>query len=138
MVESQQPYAGDTTRSPIVALHIGAIVCAYLGIGIMGAYLPREVPLAWPIGFLIASAAFTIAALAFLSQRRLAWKLFFTVVRWVSLVNVVYTGMAVFIFVWNDTPGRTVLVMAGVLLLSAINLPVLVAYSVARHERAGH
>lgn len=135
MVDPKEPYAGDTTRSLIGPFFLGAIVCSYLAIGIMGAYLPRDVPLAWPIGFLIASVAFTAAAMALLSRRRLAWGLFFAVVKWVLAVTSVFSSTAILLFFLNDIPGRTMAVMSAVLILTAVNLPLLIGFSVARHER---
>jgi hypothetical protein len=135
-VSAPAPYLGDITRSPVVACAISSLVCAFLGIGMIAAYLPDAPPLAWPAGFLVASAVLLLAALAFLARRRpFAWRLFFAVARWVTLVTAIFSAMAVYIFVADGTSGTTLAIMAAVLVLSAIDIPLLIGFSVARHER---
>ncbi len=88
MVSTPEPYAGDTTRSPVVVCAIGSIVCAIVSVGILVFYVPRPGSLAWASGFLAASAALLLAALVSLLRRRpFAWRRFFTVARWVLLLN---------------------------------------------------
>jgi hypothetical protein len=134
--EADSPYVGDTSRSPVVGCTLASIVCAFLSVGIIAAYLPRPVPLTWPVGFLIASVVLLAAALGFLLRRRsFAWWLFFRVARWVLVLTLVFTAMAVYVFVLDGTPVKTMAIMAAVLLLTAIDIPVLIGFSVARHER---
>jgi len=134
--EADEPYLGDTSRSPVVGCMLASIVCAFLSVGIIAAYLPRPAPLPWSIGFLVASAALLAAALVFLLRRRgFAWRLFFAVARWILALTLVFTAMAVYVFVSDGTPLKTMAIMAIVLLLTAIDIPVLVGFSVARHER---
>ena len=131
-----EPYLGDTSRSPVVGCMLASIVCAFLSVGIIAAYLPRPVPLSWSVGFLLASAALLAVALVFLLRRRnFAWRLFFAVARWVLVLTLVFAGMAVYVFVSDGTPATTMAIMAVVLLLTAVDIPVLIGFSVARHER---
>jgi hypothetical protein len=135
-VSGPTPYAGDTTRSLVVSCTISSLVCAFLGVGVIAAYLPGAPPLAWPIGFLVASGVLLLAALAFLARHRpFAWPLFFAVARWVALVTLIFSAMAVYIFVSDGTSGLTLAIMTIVLVLAAIDVPILIGFSVARHER---
>jgi len=134
--EADEPYLGDTSRSPVVGCMLASIVCAFLSVGIIAAYLPRPAPLSWSVGFLVASAALLAGALVFLLRRRhFAWRLFFAVARWVLVLTLVFTAMAVYVFVSDGTPATTLAIMAVVLLLAAVDIPVLIGFSVARHER---
>jgi hypothetical protein len=136
MVTQDRPYLGDTSRSPIVAATIGSIVSAFLAVGFIASYLPRPAPMAWPVGFLIASGLLWVAGLALLLRlQRFAWSLFFAVARWISVLTVLFAGMAVYVFIADGTSGGTLAVMVTVLVLAAINIPIVVGFSVARHER---
>ena len=136
MVTGAQPYLGDQTRSPIVAASIAAIAFAFLAIGVIAAYLPKSVPLAWPETFLVISAILTVVAVVLLSRRQsFAWPLFFEVVRWVCILPLIFAATAIFIFLADGTSGVTLGIMIAVLLLAAINIPLVIGFSVARHER---
>jgi hypothetical protein len=136
MVNAPEPYAGDTTRSPLVAFAIGSIVCALVSVGILVFYVPRPASLTWASGFSAASAALLLAAIVSLLRRRLfAWQRFFIVARWVLLLTLVYTGMLEYVIVFDGARGKPLIIMTIVLLLTAIDVPILWAFSVARHER---
>jgi hypothetical protein len=136
VVNAPEPYAGDTTRSAVVAFTIGSIVCALVSVGILVFYVPRPGSLAWASGFSVASAALLVAALVSLLRRRhFAWQRFFIVARWVLLLTLVYTGMLEYVIVYDGARGNPLIIMTIVLLLTAIDIPILWAFSVARHER---
>ncbi|MCL4508628.1 MAG: hypothetical protein M1296_03770 [Chloroflexi bacterium] len=136
MVGTPEPYSGDTTRSPIVACTIGSIVCSFLAIGIIAAYLPQAVPLVWPLAFLAASGVLLATAIVCLLRlRQFAWPLFFAVARWILVLTAVFVVLSVYVFTVDGTNGVTLTVLAIVLVLTALNVPILVGFSVARHER---
>lgn len=135
MVRAAAPYVGDTGRSPVVACLVGSLVCAFLGIGVIAAYLPAPVPVGWPIGFLAASVALLAAATGLLRlRRRFAWALFFAVARWVFVGTSIFSLMGVYVMVYDGTSRLALNVMIAVLLLSAIDIPLVIAFNVARHE----
>ncbi len=136
MVTSPEPYAGDTKGSPVAWCSSLALACAFIAIGIVTSYLPREAPLAWALGFLIVSGVLTLGAVVSLSRRRgFAWRLFFNVARWVFLVTMVFTAMGIYIMVYDQVKGAMLAVISAVMLLAAVNVPILIAFCVARHER---
>ncbi|MGH7778076.1 MAG: hypothetical protein ACREPI_13005 [Candidatus Dormibacterales bacterium] len=131
-----EPFAGDTTRSPIVAALLASVVTAFLSVGFLAAYLPSTPPLAVPAGLLAASCLVLAAALLMLRRRRgLAWGLFFAVARWVALLTLLFGGMAEYVFIADGTRGGPLLVMTVVLALAAVDIPLLLGFSVARHDR---
>lgn len=131
-----EPYLGDRSRSPIVTASISSIIFAFLAAGVIASYLPQSAPLHWPVAFLIVSAVLWLAAVMLLFRlRRFAWQLFFSVLRWVSILPLTFAATAIFVFVTDGTSGITLAIMVAVLLLAALNIPIVIAFSVARHER---
>ena len=130
-------YMGDTTKSPIMVCAVGAIVTSFLAIGVLASYLPRRPPMAIPYGLLITSGVLALAGVAQLSQMRdFAWKVFFSVARWVLMLTGLFAIMAEFVFIRDQTRGAPLVILTVVLALAAINVPLVLGFSVARHERS--
>ena len=133
---TQAPNLGDTTRSPIRLFAIGSLVCAILSAGILAAYAPRPAPLGPSEGFLIGSVVLLLATVAGLVLRRnFAWSRFFAVAKYVVLMTVVISAMLEYIFVFDGMRGGALAIMSIVLAITAIDIPILWGFSVARHER---
>jgi len=130
------PWIGDTTRSPVMLCGVGAIVTAFVAIGFLAAYLPRSAPLGPPTGLLVASAVLTVAGIALLTRRPgFAWDVFRSVARWILVLTLIFAAMAEYVFAYDKTRGAPLVVMTIVLVLAAINVPVVIGFSVARHTR---
>ena len=137
MVGGAPPYLGDQSRSPLVAASISSIVFAFLAVGILASYLPRTAPLGWPLACLAASALLLVVAVVLVSRLdSFAWPLFFSVLRWVSILPAIFAATAIFVFVSDGTSGRPLAIMIAVLLLASVNIPLVISYSVARHVPA--
>ena len=131
-----EPYLGDTTHSPIRFFAIGSLVCAILSAGILAAYAPRPAPLGPSAGFLIGSAVLLFACVAgLLLRRNFAWGRFFTVAKFVVLMTAVISAMLEYVFVLDGMRGMALVIMSVVLAITAIDIPILWGFSVARHER---
>jgi len=63
-----------------------------------------------------------------------AWSRFFQVGRWGLLAYALIAGMIEFAFVFDHTRGPQLLVMTLMLALFMLNVPVLIAFTVARYE----
>ena len=128
--------AGDTSRSPIAASLIASIVAAFLSVGFLASYLPQTPPLTAPLALL--GVAVLLLAAAALSLTRLAafpWRVFFAVARWVALLTLLFGGMAEYLFIADGTRGAPLAIMTAVLVMAAVDVPLLLAFSVARHQR---
>jgi hypothetical protein len=135
-MEAHEPYLGDTSHSPIRLFAIGSLLFAMLSAGFMAAYAPRPAPLGWPTGFLAASAALLLAASAGLFLRRgFAWRRFFVVAKYVVLMTAVISAMLEYVFVFDGMRGNALAIMSIVLAITAIDIPILWGFAVARHER---
>ncbi len=110
-----------------------ALVAA--GVIYLAAYLPRHAPLGPAAGLLVAAAAVLVANLVLLSrQPGFAWWRFRQVAGWTLLAYVVIGGMIEYAFIYDRTSGAVLAVMSLLLLTFVLDVPILVAFTVARFE----
>ncbi|MGD1058656.1 MAG: hypothetical protein ABR992_14715 [Solirubrobacteraceae bacterium] len=101
----------------------------------MSAHLPKHVSLGPAVALLGASALVMIGNLLTLSRvDGFAWGRFFEVGKWALLAYVVIAGMIEYVFLRNHTSGGALVVMTLSLLVFAVNVPVLVGFTVARYD----
>ena len=101
----------------------------------MAAHIPARVSLALPIGLLVAAGALVLANLVQLARLgKFAWSTFFLVGKWSLVAYLVITGMLEYIFVLDGTRGSTLAIMTVMLAIFALDVPVLLAFSVARYQ----
>ncbi len=126
-------------RLPPVAELIVASVALLLSGGVyVAAHLPSPPPLGPAVGLLTGGAACTVAALGLLARvRRFAWRRFFHVVRWAVLAYVVIAALLGFVFVYDHTRGATLAVLVLTLVVFALDVPTVMAFTVARYEEVG-
>ena len=137
MVNTTQPYAGDTKSSPIIASIIGTVISCILAAGIIIAHIPGPAPMWGSVMWVCIAAVLTIATVILILRKKpFARKLFFKVAKWVFLYILVLSGMGEYVIVFDGTRGEPLVVMTIILLLFLVNIPMLWGFSVARHERA--
>jgi len=130
------PYAGDTTRSPVVACIVGTIVSCILAAGIIIVHIPAPAPMWGSIMWVCIAAVLTVATIVLILRKKpFARKRFFTVAKWVFLYILVLTGMGEYVMAFDGMRGEALVVMTVILLLFLVNIPMLWGFSVARHER---
>lgn len=101
----------------------------------MSAHLPQHVSLGPAVALLGASALVMIVNLLTLSRvDGFAWGRFFEVGRWALLAYVVIAGLIEYVFLRNHTSGGALVVMTLSLIVFAVNVPVLVGFTVARYD----
>ena len=71
-----------------------------------------------------------------LRTRGLAWDKFFLVGRWTLLSYVIAAALIEFAFVKDHTRGGALVVLTAMLALFAVNVPLIVAFTVARFQAA--
>jgi len=110
-----------------------ALVAA--GVIYLAAYLPRHAPLGPAIGLLVAAAAVLVANYGLVSrQPGFAWWRFRQVAAWTLLAYVVIGGTIEYAFIYDHTRGAVLAVMSLLLLTFVLDVPILVAFTVARFE----
>jgi hypothetical protein len=100
----------------------------------LSAHLPRHVALGPSIA-LVSAAAIALAAIVLALWRvpGFAWGAFFGVARWALLAYAVVAGMIEYVFLRNSTSGGPLVLMTLSLVLFALNVTLLISFTVARY-----
>jgi len=128
---------GDGPRLPPVT-QVGMLSLALIVAGgiYLSAHLPKHVPLTPAIVLLGASALLLAANLASLARvAGFAWGRFFEIARWALLAYALIAGMIEYVFLRNHTSGGPLVVLTLSLVVFAVHVPVLIAFTVARYHQ---
>jgi hypothetical protein len=120
---------------PVIEVGAASMVLVIIAVIDLASYLPRRAPLTLPVVLLCASGVLFIANVVMLARLRdFAWWRFSQVARWALLAYLVIAGMLEFAFIYDATRGALLAVMTLSLLLFTVNVPVLLAFTVARYQ----
>jgi len=122
---------------PVTELALAALVATVAG----GIYIASHIP---KIGSLTPAIVLTAVAVAFLAVglamtarlKDFAWVTFRQVGGWTILAYLVIAGMLEFVFVFDHTPGRVLVLLSVLLAVLALDVPLILAFSVARYQPA--
>jgi len=130
--------ARDRPLPPVQQIAIAVLALIVAGGIYTAAHLPRHVPEGPTIGLLAAAAALLVVNAVLLARvEGFAWRTFRLVAGWVLLAYVVIAGMLEYVFVYDHTSGTQLVILTGMLLVFALNIPMLLAFSVARFQDPG-
>ncbi len=119
---------------PIAEIALAAMALIVIGGITLASRLPRPAPLPLLIALLAAAAALLLADIVLLTRLRgFAWPVFRTVAKWSALAYAVMYGMLEFTFVYDHVPGSTLAVLTLMLLVIAVDVPLLFGFTVARY-----
>ena len=128
---------GERRLPPVNQLCIAALVLVVTGGTYLAAYLPGMPSLALPSILCGLAAALLAANLAALSRLKpFAWGMFFKVGRWALLAYVITSGMIELVFVLDGTPAGVLALLTAMLAIYAVDIPLLLAFTVARYQDA--
>jgi len=124
---------------PVAELGIGSLALVVIGGILMASYVPRRPPLGVPL-LLAAVSAVLLLTSAFLVSRleQFAWPRFFVVFRWGLLAYVISAGMIGFAFVHDHTRGAPLALVTVMLVIFALDVPLIIAFTVARYSSPPH
>jgi len=106
------------------------------GVIYLAAYLPKHAPLGVAVALLALAAALQLTnAVLLFRLRDFAWDRFFQVGGWALLAYAVIAGMIEYAFVFDKTRGAQLVLMTVMLALFMLNVPVLIAFTVARYQQ---
>ena len=125
----------DRKLPPVTEVGAASMIAIAGGVIYLAAYLPKHAPLWFAVLMLAVAAGLQVTNAVLLSQvPDFAWGRFFQVGRWALLAYAVIAGMIEYAFVYDHTRGAQLLVMTLMLALFMANVPVLIAFTVARYQ----
>lgn len=129
---SEHRHLPPVTQLGMLSLALIAAAVTYLA-----AHLPEHVSLVPAIALLCAAAAVLASAvIALWRTSGFAWQRFVHVARWALLAYAVIAGLIEYTFLRNNTSGGSLVVLTLTLVVFALNVPVLIAFTVARYDEA--
>lgn len=129
------PHDAFSGRPPIPLVCVSSMALVLVSGIYLAAYLPRRAPLGPAVGLVAAAGAVLLLAVALVVRlRRFAWETFFVVVKWASLAYLVIAGVLEYVFVYDGTRGTMLVLLTLSLLVFAVDIPVLLGFSVARFQ----
>jgi drug/metabolite transporter (DMT)-like permease len=119
---------------PVAELAVVSLASVVVGGILMASYAPRRPPLGVPVALALAGAVL-LAASGYVTSRlrRFAWDRFFLVFRWGLLAYVISAGMIAFAFVKDHTRGAPLAVVLAMLVIYALDVPLIIAFTAARY-----
>lgn len=119
---------------PVAEIAVAAMALIIIGGITLASRLPRPAPLPLLVALLAAAAALVLADIVLLARlREFAWPVFFQVAKWSLLAYSVMYGILEFTFVYDHVAGSTLVVLTLMLVVIAVDVPMLFGFSVARY-----
>jgi hypothetical protein len=120
---------------PVTEIGAASMIAIAAGVIYTASYLPKHAPLGIPIALLLVAAGLQLVNAVLLARiPGFAWYRFLQVGRWSLLAYAIIAGMIEFAFVFDHTRGTQLVVLTLMLVLFMLNVPVLIAFTVARYE----
>ncbi len=120
---------------PVTQLGMLSLSLVVAGVIYLSAHLPEHVPLGPAIALLAVSALLLIGNVVALRRTEgFAWGRFLEVARWALLAYAIIAGLIEYVFLRNNTSGGALVVLTLSLVVFALNVPVLIAFTVARYD----
>jgi CDP-diglyceride synthetase len=118
---------------PVTELAVLTIALTVVGGIYMASHLPKHFSLAFPIADVVVCGALVVANVVLLAgTKAFAWRTFFLVGKWALAAYTVISGMLVYTFARDHTPAGPMTVLALFLVVWAVDIPMLLAFTVAR------
>jgi hypothetical protein len=133
---STQAQVEEVRLPPVTALGMLSLALVLVGGIYLSAHLPEHVPLGPAVALLAASVVVLLVNVAALSRvKGFAWGRLFEVAKWALLAYAVIAGMIEYVFLRNDTSGGPLVVLTLSLVVFAVNVPLLIGFTVARYAQ---
>lgn len=122
---------------PVTEVGAASMIAIAVGVIYNASYLPKHAQTGVAIAILAVAAALQLANVFLLSRiQSFAWALFRQVAGWALLAYAIIAGMIEYAFVYDHTRGTQLVILTLMLALFMLNVPVLIAFTVARYQRA--
>lgn len=135
MSEQTSERMNGRTLPPVTQLAMASLALIVAGGIYLASHLPQQVPLTPAVILLAASALLLAVNLALLSRvSNFAWNRFFAVGRWALLAYAITAGLIEYAFLRNGMSGAPLVVLTLSIIIYAIHVPVLIAFTVAQYD----
>jgi hypothetical protein len=126
----------ERTLPPVTQLAMTSLALIIIGGIYLASHLPQQVPLT-PAWILLGASALLLAAnLITLSRvKDFAWAKFFSVGKWALLAYIITAGLIEYAFLRDGLSGGPLVVLTLSIIVYAIHVPVLIAFTVAQYDR---
>ena len=134
---AHEPLAAADERPlpPIQQIAVATLVLIVIGGIYTASHLPRHVPQGPTIALLAAACVLLAVNVALLARiANFAWSSFWLVAGWVFVAYIVIAGMLEYVFVYDHTRGTQLVILTAMLAVFAVNIPLLLGFSVARFQ----
>lgn len=120
---------------PVTQVGMASLALIVAGGIYLASRLPNDVPLGPAVALLVASALLLVGNLLALARvEGFAWGRFFEVAKWALLAYAITAGLIEYAFVRNHLTGGPLVVLTLSLVVYALHVPVLIAFTVARYD----
>ena len=126
----------DRKLPPVTEIGAASMVAVAVGLIYNASYLPKHAQTGVAVAIIVVAAALQLVN-AFLLSRitDFAWDRLKQIAGWSLLAYAIIAGMIEFAFVFDHTRGTQLVILTLTLLLFMLNVPVLIAFTVARYQR---
>jgi hypothetical protein len=119
---------------PVTQLGMAALALLAAAVINLAARIPEKVSLLPSTVLVAAAGVLVVSALTALARApAFAWDRFVAVARWALVAYATIAGLIAYSFVHNGVRGGTLAVLCGALVVFALDVPTLIAFTVARH-----
>lgn len=119
---------------PVTEIGMASLALIVAGGIYLSAHLPEHVPLTPAVVLLAVSAALLIGNLVALRRTGdFAWDRFTAVAKWALLAYAITAGMIEYTFLHGHLSGGPLVVLSLSLVVYAVHVPMLIAFTVARY-----
>jgi hypothetical protein len=125
----------DRKLPPVTEVGVASMIAIVVGVIFNASYLPKHAPTAVSVAILVVAAALQVVNAFLLWRiRDFAWFRFRQVAGWTLLAYAIIAGMIEYAFVYDHTRGAVLAVMTLLLVVFTLNVPILIAFTVARYN----
>jgi len=133
-----EPDAEDLRQAdlpPVMPIAIITLALIVSGGVVVAAQYGRPAHLTVPTVLLsLAGLLLVVNAVLIARIKAFAWPVFFRVLGWALLAYAVIAGILEYVFIYDHTPARLLTLFTVMLVMFAIDVPLMLSYSVARWQ----
>jgi hypothetical protein len=119
---------------PVTQVGMTSLALIVAGGIYLSAHLPQHVPLAPAVILLVLSALLVVWNVFSLTRvPDFPWGRFFEVAKWSLLAYSAITALILYAFLEDHVSGGPLVVLVGSLVIFAVNVPILIGFTVARY-----